>query len=163
MPCLSPWLLPRYYRGEACLSVARICLPLALPITGPLAALLQRRSLPLSSENLPAFCPAYHRASCRATTEAKPASQQREFAGLLPCLSPGLLPRYYRGQACLSVARICLPLALPITGPLAALLQRRSLPLSSERLPACLLEKWQKIKANGQAGVKAAAAAVRSL
>ena len=44
---------------------------------------------------------------------------------------------------------MCLPLALPITGPLAALLQRRSLPLSSERLPACLLEKWQKIKANG--------------
>ena len=72
MPPALP-LVALVQRGS--LSVARICLPLALPNTGPLAALLQRRSLPLSSENLPASCPAYHRASCRATTEAKPASQ----------------------------------------------------------------------------------------
>ena len=73
MPPALP-LVALVQRGS--LSVARICLPLALPNTGPLAALLQRRSLPLSSENLSASGPAYHRASCRATTtEAKPASQ----------------------------------------------------------------------------------------
>ena len=39
----------------------------ALPSTVPLAALLRKGSLPLSSENLPAYC--------RATTEGKPASR----------------------------------------------------------------------------------------
>ena len=42
------------------------------------AALLQRGSLPVSSEAFAALLPArpaYHRASCRATTEGKPACQ----------------------------------------------------------------------------------------
>ena len=67
-PCL---LSRRYYRGEACLSVASSYRPTAaLPRTG---------SLPVSSEAFAALLPArpaYHRASCRATTaEAKPACQ----------------------------------------------------------------------------------------
>jgi len=61
----------RYCGGEACLSVARhslLCYLFALPITVPLvAALLQRGSLPVSSEQLPAYC--------RATTDGKPACQ----------------------------------------------------------------------------------------
>ena len=70
---------PAYHRascratteGEACLSVASSYLPTA--------ALPPRGSLSVSSEAfaalLPCPRPAYHRASCRATMEGKPACQ----------------------------------------------------------------------------------------
>ena len=68
-----------YYGREAFRSVARIgalALLIAVPITVPLAALLRRESLPVSSEKLAALSPIYRTNSAAGTNDGSNIDSQ---------------------------------------------------------------------------------------